>query len=91
MEVAEHLPEAVAGKYVRLLCKLAPVVICSAAHPGQGGVDHVNLKPKQYWIDLFAGEGYRLDRDATDALAKEWAQENVILYYHENLMVFRLR
>jgi cyclopropane fatty-acyl-phospholipid synthase-like methyltransferase len=48
LEVAEHLPESVSDRYVTLLCGLAPIVICSAAQPGQTGTDHVNLQPVSY-------------------------------------------
>jgi SAM-dependent methyltransferase len=88
MEVAEHLPASVAPKYVLLLCRLAPIVICSAARPGQGGVDHVNLQPKEYWIELFADNHRAIDQASTDALAMYWQQKGVAGFYYENLMVF---
>ena len=37
MEVAEHLPEMVADRYVDLLTRLSQVVVLTAAPPGQGG------------------------------------------------------
>jgi hypothetical protein len=42
VEVAEHLAPATADGFVTLLTALAPVVLFSAAIPGQGGVEHVN-------------------------------------------------
>lgn len=88
-EVAEHLPASVAPNYAKLLCTLAPVVICTAAGPGQGGTDHVNLQPKEYWIDLFAKTGHVFDRESTNKLTSQWKSSGVEGFYFENLMVFR--
>ena len=58
LDVAEHLPEKVADRYVGLLCGLSSIVIFSAATPGQGGTDHVNEQPHSYWIEKFSACGY---------------------------------
>ena len=42
LEVAEHLPEASSADFVASLVRLAPMVLFSAAIPGQGGVNHLN-------------------------------------------------
>src|SRR5688572_28225284 len=48
LEVGEHLrPESAPG-LVGFLTGLAPVVLFSAAIPGQGGVDHVNEQWPHY-------------------------------------------
>jgi hypothetical protein len=52
-EVAGYLPERFADRFVDLLCAAAPVVIVSAAIPGQRGTDHVNEQPNEYWIERF--------------------------------------
>lgn len=89
LEVAEHLPEYVADRFVGLLCAFSSTVVFSAARPGQGGVDHVNLQPQSYWIEKFAQRGHFHDRPSTQWLAAEWHAEHVAGYYHENLMVFQ--
>jgi cyclopropane fatty-acyl-phospholipid synthase-like methyltransferase len=68
LEVAEHLPKGAANRYVALLSSLAPIVLISAAHPGQGGADHVNEQPKSYWIQKFANRGHVYDEAATKEL-----------------------
>ena len=62
-EVAEHLPPWLADKFVDLLCALAPIVVMSAATPGQGGVDHVNEQPHSYWAEKFRSRSYDLDAE----------------------------
>jgi len=75
-------------RYVKLLCDLAPVVIVSAAQPGQAGTDHINLQQKTYWQNKFMARGRSCDWRATEDLAHEWEQAGVAGFYHENLMVF---
>ena len=89
MEVAEHLPAAVADRYVRLLTSLAPVVVFTAATPGQGGVDHVNEQPREYWIEKFEARGHRLLAELTEQWKEEWRKSGkVASWYYTNLMVF---
>ena len=58
LEVAEHLPEARAEGFVEDLTRLAPLVLFSAAVPGQGGTNHVNEQWQDYWIALFGARGF---------------------------------
>jgi cyclopropane fatty-acyl-phospholipid synthase-like methyltransferase len=88
-EVAEHLPESCADRYVDVLCSKANTVIFTAATPGQGGHDHVNEQPHQYWLDKFAARGFRLDHPATFRWRAEWEAKGVALWYHRNLMILR--
>jgi SAM-dependent methyltransferase len=91
MEVAEHLPEKIADPYVDLLCARAPVVVMTAAPPGQGGTDHVNEQPPEYWIAKCAARGFDHDAALTARLRAEWAAAGVTEWYHRNLLVFRRR
>jgi SAM-dependent methyltransferase len=59
LEVAEHLEERHADGFIASLVGLAPVVLFSAAIPGQGGRHHVNEQWPDYWGDRFARHGYQ--------------------------------
>lgn len=88
LEVAEHLPEGAARPLVELLCSLAPVVLFSAAIPGQGGEHHVNERLQSYWAEHFAASGYApIDaiRPAiwNDRGVEWWYRQNTILYASE--------
>jgi SAM-dependent methyltransferase len=87
-EVAEHLPPWIADKFVDLLCGLAPIVIMSAATPGQGGRDHVNEQPHSYWKDKFKRRGYSFDEAASADLAERWRSAGAADFYHKNVMIF---
>lgn len=90
MEVAEHLPQEAADRYVFLLTQAAPFVVFTAAPPGQGGIDHVNEQPPSYWIRKFQDRGFQHVADLSKQWADDWkASGNVQGWYCENLMLFR--
>lgn len=85
IEVAEHLPPAAGAGLVQSLCAHAPVVLFSAAIPGQGGVDHVNEQWQSHWAAIFAGQGY----DAYDCVRpRVWDRDDVAEYYRQNALVY---
>lgn len=84
LEVAEHLPYSRAESFVDDLCHCAPIVLFSAAIPGQGGTGHVNEQWPDYWVDLFAEMGY----ECTGALRWPiWNDARVENWYRQNLML----
>ena len=90
MEVAEHLPRKAADRYVDLLTGLAPVIVFTAASPGQGGTDHVNEQPPSYWIGKFRERGFEHAREQSRRWSDAWkAGGDVECWYYENLMIFR--
>lgn len=84
LEVAEHLPPHRASSFVGDLCRLAPVVVFSAAIPGQGGHGHINEQWPAYWRDTFACYGYA----TSGALRFDlWDNDQVENWYAQNLLV----
>lgn len=88
-EVAEHIPASFADAYARYLSKCSDIVYVTAAPPGQGGTDHVNEQPREYWIDKFAAHGMKYDAAENDAIRAEWEAADVDLFRRKNLLVFR--
>jgi len=85
LEVAEHLPPSRAPTLVDDLTAHAPVVLFSAAPPGQGGEHHINEQPAAYWQALFARRGFR----AIDCLRPLLARDpRVSAWYRYNLVVY---
>jgi SAM-dependent methyltransferase len=88
LEVAEHLPASKAAGFVETLVSHAPLVLFSAAMPGQGGENHVNEQPLSYWRALFRERGYvAVDYlrplIAEDAAIQPWYRYNMLLYAGE--------
>lgn len=88
LEVAEHLPAASAAGFVASLCRHADLVLFSAAPPGQGGENHINEQPYDYWRELFLAQGYGLYDLLRPALLNNesvmpWYRYNTFLYASE--------
>ena len=86
LEVAEHLPEPAASRFVRSLCEHGDVVVFSAAIPGQYGLGHVNCQWQSYWQALFAENGLQYDGALR---ARVWGVPEIGAYYRQNMMLFR--
>ncbi|MBP9760237.1 MAG: methyltransferase domain-containing protein [Candidatus Pacebacteria bacterium] len=85
LEVAEHIEEAHAEQFVASLTKLAPIVLFSAAIPGQGGTHHVNEQWPDYWEALFAQHQYV----AVDCIRRAiWNHPNVSYWYAQNTLLY---
>lgn len=85
LEVAEHLPDTCAHRFVGALTSAAPVVLFSAAVPGQGGTDHINEQWQDYWRALFASRDYQPVDCIRPAIRGDqdvefWYQQNIIAY-----------
>jgi len=89
LEAAEHLPAAVADKFIVMLTTHAPLVMFSAAVPGQGGEHHINEQPLEYWREKFREHGYvAIDYVRPKVIAnlqvQHWYRYNILLYAEES-------
>ncbi len=92
LEVAEHLSEGAAERFIATLVRHGRWVLFSAAIPYQGGHHHVNEQFLSYWAELFARFSYRpLDvvrgRIWNDQSVLWWLRQNVVLFVDEELIV----
>jgi hypothetical protein len=88
LEVAEHLPEAMADMFVDTLVRHGDIVLFSAAVPHQGGEHHVNEQPPSWWQAKFAARGFAAFDWVRPQLAsrrevKPWYRFNAVLYANE--------
>ncbi len=85
LEVAEHLDEKYADTFISNLVKASDLIFFSAAIPGQGGTNHVNLQYPDYWATKFAKHGFYMEWDPRELLdgkrgVAPWYQQNCVLY-----------
>ena len=85
LEVAEHLPRDHSHAFVDSLVRHGDIVLFSAAVVGQGGENHINERPLEFWRNALAGRGYAafdvlrpLIRHSLDV--KPWYRNNTVLY-----------
>ena len=91
-EVAEHLPERCADRFVGVLCAIADNVVMTAAEPAHtyvGDHTHANEQPKEYWIAKFAQKGFKYDENISTKFRTEWKQREISPWFVQHLMVFR--
>lgn len=89
-EVAEHMPEQHADKLVSVLCQyaLGPIFF-TAATPGQGGNDHINEQPHEYWVRKFADNSFVLNGAVTETMRARLADEcKGMHWFGKNTLVF---
>jgi len=91
LEVAEHLPAAAAATFVKSLTRHADIVLFSASPPGQGGENHLNEQPYEYWRELFAEQEYEMidwirPRIADDHHIKYWYRYNAFLFISKGIL-----
>jgi SAM-dependent methyltransferase len=85
LEVAEHLPARSARALVESLASVAPVVLFSAALPGQVGTSHINGQWPIYWEKLFAERGMR----KYDVLRPMiWSDSSIEWWYRQNIYIY---
>ena len=85
LEAAHYAPEESAAGLVASIAALAPVVLFSAAIPGQGGGPGLNKQWPSYWGRLFAERGFR----AWDWLRPQiWEDERVDWWYAQNAVLY---
>lgn len=85
METAEHLPPERSEGFIADLVALAPVILFSAAVPGQGGTDHINERWPDYWESIFSTHGYV----ALDVLrTKFWDDDAIAIWYRQNAFLY---
>lgn len=84
LEVAEHLSPGAADAFIGTLCALAPIVVFSAAIPGQGGHGHLNEQPPAYWVERFERHGFEVSGELRWHF---WGAADVEPWYQQNLLV----
>lgn len=88
LEVAEHLDPRSGSELIGALTNLAPLILFSAAVPGQGGTHHVNEQWPGYWRRIFKERGFKM-LDPIRPLIREdrridwWYRQNIAMFGNE--------
>lgn len=92
LEVAEHIEPAKAQDVVSSVVQAVEAggrLIWSAAHPGQGGVGHINCQPKDYWSQLITAAGLQRDIETEQQMLTHIRAGYHMGWFFQNAMVFR--
>ena len=92
LEVAEHLDPVVAPVLVQSLVDASPLIVFSAAIPGQGGEHHVNEQWIGYWGKFFSAHGYKMHDLLRPIIwnntkMRWWYRQNMFLFAHHSVLL----
>lgn len=84
-EFVEHVEEMYQTNYMNTFARAKHVFI-TFAPPGKSGNHHVNLKSKEYWIEIFSKYGLKYDEKITQqikdasTMQREFVKENGLYF-----------
>ncbi len=87
LEVLEHIDDMHWKDVLENIVNSCDKLIFSAAVPGQGGVGHINCRPKIDWIKRFHELGWVVDLDASNHLLNYMKQGYHMGWFANNAMV----
>jgi hypothetical protein len=87
LEVLEHIDDTHWKEVLENIVNSCDKLIFSAAVPGQGGVGHINCRPKIDWIKRFHELGWVVDLDASNHLLNYIKQGYHMGWFANNAMV----
>ena len=93
-EVAEHIPDNNINVFCDTVCNhlerdTNSILAFTAAHPGQGGTEHISARPAVFWKDQFNSRGLTFLDEKTARLALLWSNIGSPLWWlASNLMIF---
>ena len=73
IEVLEHMPPAEAEAAVANFCRHTDDILFSSSPTDFGEATHVNVRPPEYWAELFARHGFIRDVDYDASFIVPWA------------------
>lgn len=88
LEVLEHIDDEHWLSVLTNITKLCDRVIFSAAVPGQGGVGHINCRPKLDWIRRFHSLGWVVDVDQSRRMRDHMLNGYHMGWFVNNAVIF---
>jgi SAM-dependent methyltransferase len=86
LEVAEHLSEANADQFIKILVEHGESIVFSAAIPGQFGQNHLNEQWPEYWEAKFARHGFYFHDIIRPVI---WTNDKVEWWYKQNIFLVK--
>lgn len=86
LEVVEHIESEFEDQVFDNVCEAADTVIFSGATLGQAGYGHINLRPKQYWLDKLLARGFAVDYRETAEIVTRIRQGHHLGWLGRNIV-----
>lgn len=91
-EVAEHIDPQYSDDIVKSVYNSmndGGILLWTASQPGQGGVGHINNRPKEYWKNKFLSLGLKHDDDLAENLRNYCRQGYHMGWFVNNILCFK--
>lgn len=90
IEVAEHIDKSLEDQLIEKLFSITEnTLIWTAAIPGQGGIKHINCRPKEYWEEKLTRIGFKRNTaKEQDLLNYVTSNPPYMGWFANNLMYF---
>jgi hypothetical protein len=92
LEVAEHMPPESDSTICQTIAQNSgrgTVLLFSSAHPGQGGDDHVGVRPAYHWRTILTGNGFSYNQELTTRIVLAWLNiGSPLMWLVDNIQVF---
>ena len=89
LEVAEHIEPALEDQVVdRVVSAVGKTLIWTAALPGQGGIGHINCRPKEFWAEKIAAAGLVRNLEREAALKEHMRYPGTMGWFLNNVLYF---
>jgi SAM-dependent methyltransferase len=85
LEVVEHLPRKISKNFIKKISNVSPLILFSAAIPGQKGTGHVNEQVPSYWRRLFNDNDF-VEIDFLKPLL--WKNAKIAWWYRQNITMY---
>jgi len=89
VEVAEHIDKKFADRIVKNITRYTNLLVFSAATPGQGGYEHINEQPFEYWRSRISSCGFSFKEEETQRFRQFLKKNKAKKWYCNNLAIFR--
>jgi SAM-dependent methyltransferase len=89
LEVAEHIEEEKADQVVEKVAGCTgSTLIWTAAHPGQGGIGHINCQNKEYWAEKLEKQGLVRNLEKEQKLLDYCKEGTHMGWFTQNLLFY---
>lgn len=87
-ETAEHIDPAGTDQFIDNIKRAAgKYILFTAAPPGQEGCGHINMHPREWWVEKF---NLPVNETMTKEISEAWAEIGCPAYISSNLIVFEI-
>lgn len=89
-DVADRIDKKYADTLVKNIVSANPkIILFTASKPGQAGIHHINLQPREYWLEKFAKYGYYLDAVLNEAFKADLQGKvkNPVWYLEDSMIL----